>query len=88
MDDFKGHSTDVAKEYVKSFKTGNDSDDEEDRYELIDFLIMGGGITPKAQPLDLFLGKIMKGFYRDLCDTHMINTPVNPSTEYPFIPSC
>ena len=29
----------------------------------------------------------MKGFYRDLCDTHMINAPVNPSTGHPLIPS-
>ena len=85
MDDFKGHSTDVVKEYVKSFKSGDDSDDEEDRYDLIGFHIMGGSITPKVQLLDLFLGKIIKGFYRDLYDTHMINAPVNPSTGHPLI---
>ena len=48
VDDFKGHSTDIVKEYVKSFKSGNDSDDKEDWYELIDFLIMSGSITPKV----------------------------------------
>ena len=53
-DDFKGHSTDIVKDYVNSFKSGDDADDEEDRYELIDFHIMGGGIRPKSQPLDLF----------------------------------
>ena len=87
VDDFKGHSTDVVKEYVKSFKSGDETDDDEDRYELIDFHIMGGGITPKAQPLDLFLGKIMKDFYRDLYDTYMVNAPANPLTGHPFIPS-
>ena len=87
MDDFKGHSTDIVKEYVKSFKSGDELDDDEDRYELIDFHIMGGGITPKAQPLDIFLGKIMKGYYRDLYDIHMINAPVHPSTGHPFVPS-
>ena len=30
VDDYKGHSTDVVKEYVKSYKNGNDSDYEED----------------------------------------------------------
>ena len=87
VDDFKGHSTDVVKECVKRFKSGDDADDEEDRCELIDFHIMGGGMTPKAQPLDAFLGKIMKGFYRDSHDTHMIDAPANPSTGHPFIPS-
>ena len=42
-------------------KSGDENDDDEDRHNLIDFHIMGGGITPKSQPLDLFLiGKIMK----------------------------
>ena len=50
LDDFKGHSTDVVKNYVKSFKSGDDTNDDEDRYDLIDFHIMGGGITPKSQP--------------------------------------
>ena len=30
----------------------------------------------------------MRGIYRDLYDTHMINAPVNPFTGHPFIPSC
>ena len=48
VDDFKGHSMDIAKNYVQSFKSGDENDDEEDRYNLIDFHIMGGGITPKS----------------------------------------
>ena len=44
---------------------------------------MAGGITPKAQPLDLFPIKIMKGCYRDFYDIHMITSPVNPTTGYP-----
>ena len=57
VDDFNGHSADVVKNYAKSFKIGDDADDDEDRHELIDLHIMGSGITPKSQPLDLFLGK-------------------------------
>ena len=52
VDDFKGHSTYIVKDYVKRFKSSDDADDEEDRYELIDFHIMGGGIKSKSQPLD------------------------------------
>ena len=77
--------TEFAKGQVKSFKSGNYSDDKDDRYELIDFFIIEEDITPKAQLLDSFLDKIMKGFYKVLCDTHMINTPVNLLTGYPFI---
>ena len=73
LDDFKEHSTDVVKNYVKSFKSRDDTDNDEDRYDLINFHIMGSGIIPKSQPLDLFLGKIMKDFYRDLYDTYMLN---------------
>ena len=29
----------------------------------------------------------MKGCYRDLHDTHMIDAPVNPQTGHPFTPS-
>ena len=87
VDDFKGHSTDLAKEHVKSFKSDDDDDDDEDRCDLIDFYIMGGGITPKSQPLDLFLGKITKGYCRDLHDACMLNAPGDPVTGHPFMPS-
>ena len=61
VDNFKGHSTNIVKEHAKSFKSGNNSDDEEDRCKLINFLIIDRSITPKAQLLDLFLGQIIKG---------------------------
>ena len=48
VDDSKGHSTDVVKECVKSFKSRDETDDNKDCYESIDFHIMGGSITPKA----------------------------------------
>ena len=87
-DDFSGHSTDVVKNCVKSTKIGGDDDDDEDRYELIDFHIVGSGITPKSQPIDLFLGKFFKGCCRDSHCTHMIDVPVHPVTGHFFIPSC
>ena len=86
-DDFSGHSTDVVKNCVKSTKIGGDDDDDEDRYELIDFHIMGSGITPKSQTIDLFLGKIFKAHYRDLCDMRMIDATVHLVTGNTFIPS-
>jgi len=49
---------------------------------------MGSRITPKLQQLNLFLGKVTKGFCRDLHDAHMLNIPVNPVTGHPFVPSC
>ena len=43
VDDFKGHSTDDAKNYVKSVKSDGDKDVS---YDLCSFLIMSSGITP------------------------------------------
>ena len=54
----------------------------------IDFHIIDSGIILKVQSLDLFLGKIMKGYYRDLYDADMLNIPINLATDHPFIPSC
>ena len=42
----------------------------------------------ESHPLDIFLGKIIKGFYRDSYDAHMLNVLVNTITGYLFIPSC
>ena len=49
LDNFKGHSTDIVKNYIKSFKSGDDTDNDEDRYNLIDFHIIGSRITSKSQ---------------------------------------
>ena len=87
VDDFKGHRTDLAKGYVKSFKSGDCIDDEEDWHGLVNFHTMAGGITPKSQPLDLFPTKVMKGCYRDFYDIHMLSSPVNPRTGHPMMPS-
>ena len=37
------------------------NDEYEDGYELVDFHIMGGGITPKSQPIDIYIGKVFWG---------------------------
>lgn len=86
VDDFKGHSKKEVKEYVKSFRGGNELlDEEEDMYDLIDFLIMAGGITPKSQPIDVIIGKIFKGFYRDDYDQYMLTAPTRNG--HPITPS-
>ena len=38
---------------------------------------MAVGITPKAQPLDAFLGKLFKGLYRYYYDCYIISAPSN-----------
>ena len=87
VDDFNGHSIDVVKDYVKSFKSGHWLDDEEDRHGLVDVHTMAGGITPKVQPLGLFPIKVMKGCCRDLHGICMLTSPVNPRTGHPMMPS-
>ena len=87
VDDFKGHSIDPVTDCVKSFKSGDWLDDEEDRHGLVDFHMMAGGITPKSQPLDLFPIKVMKGHYIDLCDIRMLTSPVNPRKGNPMTAS-
>lgn len=86
VDDFKGHSNKVVKDYVLEFKSGDDDDDEEDRYQLVDFNIMAGGITPVCQPIDMIVGKVFKGNYRDLYDDYMLTAPKD-SKGHPIIPS-
>ena len=53
LDAFRGH-------YVKEVKAVTEP------MEKLDWLLMDGGITPKAQPLDVLINKLFKGFYRDL----------------------
>ena len=40
VDDLKGHSIHVAKEYITSFKSGDNIDPEEDKCNLFAFEIM------------------------------------------------
>ena len=55
--------------------------------ELLDWLLMDGGITPKGQPLDVLLNKVFKGHFRDLFDSWPLNAPVNEKTGHPMAPS-
>ena len=48
---------------------------------------MDGGITPKAQPLEVIINKVFKGFFRDLFEEWSLNVPTNPKTGHPLAPS-
>ena len=47
---------------------------------------MDGGITPKAQPLDVFIKKVFNEFFCDLFEEWSLNTPTNPNTGHPMAP--
>ena len=49
--------------------------------------MMDGGITPKAQPLDIIINKVFKGLFRDLFEEWSLNAPTNPKTGHPLDPS-
>ena len=48
---------------------------------------MDGGITPKAQPLDVLINKVFKGLFRDLFEEWSFNKPTNPKTGHQLAPS-
>ena len=45
---------------------------------------MDGGITPKAQPLDIPINNFFKGFCRALFVEWSLNAPTNPKTGHPL----
>ena len=49
--------------------------------------MMDGGITPKAQPLDVLINKFFKGFFRDIFKEWSLNAPTNPKTGHPLAQS-
>ena len=53
----------------------------------VTFIIMDGGITPVAQPLDILVNKIFKGFYRELYDNYMLTAPEHKETGNPIAPT-
>ena len=46
--------------------------------------MMDGGITPKAQPLEVLINKVFKGLFRDLFEEWSLNAPTNPKTGHPL----
>ena len=49
--------------------------------------MMDGGITSKAQPLDVLINKVFKGFFRDIFKEWSLNAPTNPNTGHLLAPS-
>ena len=49
--------------------------------------MVDGGITRKAQPLDVLINKVFKGFFRDLFEECSLNAPTNPNTGHLMAPS-
>ena len=75
LDAFRGH-------FEKKVKAHNAN------RPLLKWLMMDGGITPKAQPLDVLINKVFKGFIRDFFKQWSLNAPTNPKTGHPLAPSC
>ena len=74
LDAFRGHFASNVKEVTE-------------KLDNLTWLMMDGGITPKAQPLDVLINKIFKGFFRDLFEEWSLQAPVNPKTDHPLAPS-
>ena len=75
LDAFRGH-------FDKKVKAHNAN------HPLLKLIIMDGGITPKAQPLDVLINKVFKGFFRDLFVEWSLNALTNPKTGHTLAPSC
>ena len=72
-DEFRGHTSKVAKYYCTS----------------LPFLkpeIIPGGLTPVAQPLDKFINKVFKAYFRDIYDNYILTAPIG-NTGNPKPPS-
>ena len=55
--------------------------------EELSWLLMDGGITPVAQPLDVLINKVFKGFFRDLFEEWALNAPISDKTGHLYPPS-
>ena len=56
------------------------------KHESLKWLMMDGGITPKSQPLDVLVNKIMKGYFRDYFEEWSLMSPVNEETGHSYPP--
>ena len=74
LDSFRGHTDQKVKAVTLPM-------------EELHWLVMDGGITPKAQPLDVLINKIFKGFFRDLFEEWSLTCPINEKTDHPYPPS-
>ena len=74
LDAFRGH-------FDKKVKANNAN------HPVLKWLMMDGGITPKAQPLDVLIKKVFKEFFRDLFEEWSLNAPTNPKTGHLLDPS-
>ena len=77
-DDFRGHSSQAT----KAFNAGH-----RQRRKMLKWVIIKGGLTPVAQPLDKLVNKVFKGYLRELYDIYAITAPINPTTGAPYPPS-
>ena len=50
--------------------------------------MVDGGITPKAQPIEVLINKVSNRLFRDLFEEWSLNAPTNPNTGHPLAPSC
>ena len=57
-------------------------------HPFLKWLMMDGVITPKAQPLNVIINKVLKGFFRDLFEEWSLNALTNPKTGHLLAPSC
>ena len=74
LDAFRGHHDQKVKDVTEPM-------------ENLDWLLMDGGITPKAQPLDVLINKIFKGFFRDLFEEWSLRVPIHPTDGRPYPPT-
>jgi len=75
VDDFRGHSDKRVKERTEPMS------------DVLNWEIMAGGITPKAQPLDVLINKVFKGYFRDLFEAWSLCAPINEKNGNPLPPS-